>query len=59
MNGYNRRKEVTVTLINQDKEKDRIVEALESYGVIVCNPEIRCIEELRAVLSVFQDDDPV
>lgn len=59
MNGHNHRKEAAATLTNHDKEKDHIVEILESYGVIACNPETRCIEELRAVLSVFQDDDPV
>ena len=35
--------------------KEQIIKELEGYGVIVCRPEERSIEELKAVLSVFDD----
>ncbi len=35
--------------------KEQIIKELEGYGVIVCRPEERSIEELKAVLSVFND----
>lgn len=35
--------------------KEQIIKALEGYGVIVCRPEERSIEELKAVMSVFDD----
>lgn len=35
--------------------KEQIIKALEGYGVIVCRSEERCIEELKAVMSVFDD----
>lgn len=35
--------------------KEQIIKELEGYGVIVCRPEERSIEELKAVLSVFEN----
>lgn len=37
--------------------KKQIIKELEGYGVIVCRPEERSIEELRAVLSIFDTTD--
>lgn len=35
--------------------KEQIIKELEGYGVIVCRPEERSIEELKAVLSAFDN----
>lgn len=38
------------------RRKNRIVKELATYGVIVCRPEDRCLEELMDALSVFHED---
>ena len=43
--------------MKQNREKEQLVKELETYGVIVCQPECREIEELRAVLSVFRQEN--
>lgn len=37
------------------RKKNRIVKELVTYGLIVCRPEERCLEELMDVLSVFHE----
>ena len=39
-----------------DNRKKKILEELETYGVLVGRPETRSIEELEAAVSVFRED---
>ena len=39
------------------RKKNRIVKELATYGLIVCRPEERCLEEIMDVLSVFHEGE--